>query len=291
MENEVVNEITLRTELLIQIYQLVQETSENRIDQAQVSAMAAEFQQKAADLRRTLKDKFNELKTILKIQEQMAETILKKNLAYIEGQIAKMRKVPQRLFEDVDAWTMAAKDKLDKFEQNLDKPNFINYDMLEIKDDTNPDIVNFGDVLLNELEEHKDISMGRVASQIGQLSLSFNAGSIQQLKEVAKCNRVEGVEIDQAELDSLEEMIQEASLKESQQSEPVQVNPASNLAASYSGQMRNTSLTDANPITRQSLTVLAGDENDLLSESPVFQKAKGVSAERGANEIFNSRAT
>ena len=67
MENEVVNEITLRTELLIQIYQLVQETSENRIDQAQVSAMATEFQQKAAELRRTLKDKFNELKTILKI--------------------------------------------------------------------------------------------------------------------------------------------------------------------------------------------------------------------------------
>ena len=94
----------------------------------------------------------------------MAETILKKNLSYIEGQIAKMRKVPQRLFEDVDAWTLAAKEKLDKFEQNLDKPNFINYDMLEIKDDTNPDIVNFGDVLLNELEEHKDISMGRVAS-------------------------------------------------------------------------------------------------------------------------------
>lgn len=36
MENEVVNEITLRTELLMQIYALVQETSENRIDQNQV---------------------------------------------------------------------------------------------------------------------------------------------------------------------------------------------------------------------------------------------------------------
>ena len=32
MENEVVNEITLRTELLIQLFQLVQESSENRID-------------------------------------------------------------------------------------------------------------------------------------------------------------------------------------------------------------------------------------------------------------------
>ena len=36
MEAEVVSEITLRTELLMQIFQLVQETSENRIDQAQV---------------------------------------------------------------------------------------------------------------------------------------------------------------------------------------------------------------------------------------------------------------
>ena len=32
MENEVVSEITLRTELLMQIFQLVQEQSENRID-------------------------------------------------------------------------------------------------------------------------------------------------------------------------------------------------------------------------------------------------------------------
>ena len=41
-----------------------------------------------------LKDKFAELKMILKIQEQIAETILKKNLAFIESEITKLRKVP-----------------------------------------------------------------------------------------------------------------------------------------------------------------------------------------------------
>ena len=42
--------------------------------------------------------------------------------------------MPERLFEDADNWARAAKQKLDKFEENLDKPNFINYDLLESKD-------------------------------------------------------------------------------------------------------------------------------------------------------------
>ena len=57
--------------------------------------------------------------------------------------------------------------KLDKFEENMDKPNFINYDMLETKEPgSGPDIVNFGETLISELEEHKDISASRVKSQI-----------------------------------------------------------------------------------------------------------------------------
>jgi len=162
MEKEVVEEITLRTELLMQIYQLVTETSENRVDQNQVQLMANDFATKSNELKRQLKDKFTELKMILKIQEQIAETILKKNLQYIETEIAKMRRVPQRLFVDADEWSVAAKQKLDKFEENLDKPNFINYDMLETKDLSNgPDIVNFGETLISELEEHKEISASK----------------------------------------------------------------------------------------------------------------------------------
>ena len=49
--------------------------------------MANDFATKSAELKRLLKDKFIELKMILKIQEQIAETILKKNLSYIENEI------------------------------------------------------------------------------------------------------------------------------------------------------------------------------------------------------------
>lgn len=195
----------------------------------------------------------------------MAETILKKNLAYIENEIAKMRRVPQRLFEDADEWSVAAKQKLDKFEENIDKPNFINYDMLESKEPgQGPDIVNFGETLINELEEHKDISAARVKNQIAQLGLTFNHQVIGQLSKVATCQRVDGVQIDESELSSLEEMIKEASWKEDARGrDSIQSNNPMNQ-------------TENKVITRQSLSVLAGDENDLLSESPVFQKAKGA---------------
>lgn len=71
--------------------------------------------------------------------------ILKKNLSYIENEIGKMQRVPERLFEDADSWAKAAKQRLDKFEENLDKPNFINYDLLEQKESGSQDIINFGE--------------------------------------------------------------------------------------------------------------------------------------------------
>ena len=52
--------------------------------------MATDFKKKSTELRSSLKEKFNELKTILKIQEQKAEIILKKNLSFIETEIGKM---------------------------------------------------------------------------------------------------------------------------------------------------------------------------------------------------------
>ena len=69
MEPEVVNELTIRTELLIQMYQIVDDISKDRVDQVQVRQMESEFRHKSNELRNNLKEKFNELKTILKIQE------------------------------------------------------------------------------------------------------------------------------------------------------------------------------------------------------------------------------
>ena len=45
----------------------------------------------------------------------------------------------------------------------------------------------------------------------------------------------------------------------------------------------HSTLSDAAPITRSSLAKLTGDDNDLLSESPVFAQADGIGGNPPAN--------
>ena len=65
------------------------------------------------------------------------------------------------------------------------------------------------------------------------------------------------MEIDENELASMAEMMIEAS------AEPQMNNLAQPILAPR--------MSDTSPITRSSLAVLAGDENDLLAETPVFE--------------------
>jgi len=69
MEDEVVGEITVRTELLMQIYELIEETSSNRVDQRQVEVMENEFDKKSSSLQNSLREKFQELRAALALQE------------------------------------------------------------------------------------------------------------------------------------------------------------------------------------------------------------------------------
>ena len=57
--------------------------------------------------------------------------------------------------------------------------------------------------------------MGRVATQIKQLGIAFNNETIGKLKDVVKTEVIEGVEIDEGELASMEEMMREASTEPS----------------------------------------------------------------------------
>ena len=126
--------------------------------------------------------------------------------------------------------------------------------------------------------------MARVASQIKQLGINFDSDVIDKLPHVVKCEVIEGVEIDEAELASMEEMMREAS-------SDTQHLPERPYSQSFvgGGQPRISMTSDSQPITRSSLAVLMGEPNDLLSESPVFQNAKGVGADRQVPEILQSR--
>jgi hypothetical protein len=120
-----------------------------------------------------------------------------------------MRKVPQRLFEDTETWTMATRELLDKFDANVEVPNYINYDMLEPKDPNSFDTIAYGEALLVELDQHKEVDPQRTQLHIDQLGLKFNNGLIRQLKDIASCNRIDDVPIDENELTSMADLISE----------------------------------------------------------------------------------
>ena len=79
--------------------------------------------------------------------------------------------VPPQLFEQADEWSALAKQKLDMFERHCNDENFINYDML---DQGAGDVCQTGEVMLGELEKHKDVSFTKVRDQVGMLALKFD---------------------------------------------------------------------------------------------------------------------
>ena len=81
-------------------------------------------------MKQDLKKKFKDMRTILKVQEQTTEAILKKNLTYLEHELKNLKSIDYRMFNDADKWMKNAKTKLDNFEQNSDNAHYIAFDML-----------------------------------------------------------------------------------------------------------------------------------------------------------------
>ena len=67
MEQDVIREIEIRTECLMEMYQHIVTSNENRPDEAQVNQIFDQFKKKSADMRTQLKDKFKEMRQILKV--------------------------------------------------------------------------------------------------------------------------------------------------------------------------------------------------------------------------------
>lgn len=64
------SEINQRTELLITMYQIVEDLGQNKINQADVEKLDKLFQTKSEKLKKDLKSKFSDISTQLGVSEQ-----------------------------------------------------------------------------------------------------------------------------------------------------------------------------------------------------------------------------
>lgn len=69
----------------------------------------------------------------------------------------------------------------------------------------NFDIINHGEKIAEQLGKVKTINPNLLASQLSELSLTFDDVTIQNLHNVSKCIAIEGVEISAEEMDALKE--------------------------------------------------------------------------------------
>lgn len=69
MEADVLNEIQVRTECLMEMYELIETNQLTKVDQSQVERLMQEYRMRSQDLKQMVSQKFKEMKASLKIQE------------------------------------------------------------------------------------------------------------------------------------------------------------------------------------------------------------------------------
>ena len=103
-EQEVIEQINLRTECLMEMYQMMETALSEKPNEKEVQSLTENFRQKAEEMRRSLKDKFKEMRNILVVQEQTTQAILDKNLLYIEKELKNLQQIDYKKFEEAETW-------------------------------------------------------------------------------------------------------------------------------------------------------------------------------------------
>lgn len=122
------------------------------------------------------------MRTVLKVQEQTTEAILKKNLHYVENELKGLKGIDYRMFADADKWLKNAKVKLDNFEQNNNNPHYIAFDMLANAKNNNPD-----DFLKDDQEDNLLDDEG-VQTNRAQDIITFGEKIAEQLGKIKATN-------------------------------------------------------------------------------------------------------
>lgn len=79
-----INEITNRTELLIEIYELIESTKQNFNDSTEIEALRKEFNMKQVTLKKQVTESFQTLISELKRKEERMLTLLEANFSQFD---------------------------------------------------------------------------------------------------------------------------------------------------------------------------------------------------------------
>lgn len=92
----------MRTELLIELYELVEGTKSNFTEHQDIEVVTKEFEEKKAKLRKKVADTFKSLVSELKRKEERTMDILESNFNKIEKQLEVVKEKDKGIMKEID---------------------------------------------------------------------------------------------------------------------------------------------------------------------------------------------
>ncbi|CAI2361108.1 unnamed protein product [Moneuplotes crassus] len=186
-EHELLQEITLRAELLLDIYQLIEQNKSNMGDQAEVDDLYNQFIMKQISLKKDVANKFKEINNELLRKEKAIMNILERNFDSIEKTFGEIKNGPKKVVEIADKWCEEVQEKMEKFEsqteQNTSDQEYIAFEMLEDVDQEN-DIIRVGEKVLADLDKQIQPPIPQLEDKLRRLIVQFDEHFINKLEMV-----------------------------------------------------------------------------------------------------------
>lgn len=178
-EEDVIKEITMRTELLIEIYELIEGTKQNFTDQANIEDTYKEFQGRQDQLKKYVSDTFKGLMNELKRKEERTMDILDVNFTKIEKKFKNIRDKPKSLLDITNQWCDTVHQIIENFTANSNQnSSYIAFEMLENQE---VDIVREGEQLLEKLHSELQspssedkVAINTLKNLIDELKVEFD---------------------------------------------------------------------------------------------------------------------
>ena len=114
-EQELLQEISLRAELLIDIYQLIEQNKNNLGDQKEIENLYNQFMTKQIALKKHVTNKFKEYYNELLRKEKDVLNTLERNFDSIETTFREIKSGPKKVMETADEWWKDVQEKMERF--------------------------------------------------------------------------------------------------------------------------------------------------------------------------------
>jgi hypothetical protein len=205
-EAEVLNEISLRAELLIDIYQLIEQNKSNLGDQKEIDDLYNQFMTKQIALKKHVTNKFKEFYNELLRKEKDVLNTLEHNFDSIEKTFQHIKQGPKKVMESAEEWCRIVQNKMETFNNPTSEgvpkgQNYIAFDMLE-DPNNEEDVIRVGEKVLEDLDKNIQPPIPQLQGKLKNLTVQFDEhfnNKLMMLCHVPIVNGEEGQKEEQLE--------------------------------------------------------------------------------------------